>query len=105
MKRKTHEASITPAELPLVIQRGVPYTPVETAGFLKVEEDTLAVWRATGRYPGLKWKKAFGRIRYMGQDILAFLNGPHTPAAPYIPKAPRGPKLVRTTKRRRAAKS
>ena len=75
---------------------GVLYTSQETAGYLRMERETLEVWRATGRYPALRARKIGGKVMYLGADILAFRDGPHEKAAPYIPKNPRPrPTLVR----------
>jgi hypothetical protein len=106
MKKKSlipaHEPLITPAE-PIVPQPGVAYTCEETAGILRMVPQTLEVWRTTGRYPALRWKKPAGRILYMGEDIIEFLNTPHESAQPYTPKSPR-PKLVKSTTRKRVKK-
>lgn len=105
MRRKLRKTSITSAELPLVAQPGVIYTSEETARILRVEPATLEVWRCVDRYPKLRWKKPAGRILYLGEDILEFLNSPHEKAQPYTPKS-RRTKLAPTkpTKRHRAAK-
>lgn len=71
---------------PLVVRPGVAYTSAETARFMKVAPDTLPVWRATGRYPNLRYKKAGRRVLYMGEDILKFLDGEPIKAQPYVPK-------------------
>jgi hypothetical protein len=87
-----HEPLIMPAD-PIVVQPGIAYTSEETARILRMEPQTLEVWRTTGRYPGLRWKKPAGRILYMGEDVIEFLNTPHEKAQPYTPKSSR-PKLV-----------
>jgi hypothetical protein len=97
------EPLITPGD-PIVVQPGIAYTSEEAARILRMEPQTLEVWRTTGRYPGLRWKKPAGRILYMGEDIIEFLNTPHEKAQPYTPKAPR-PKLVAVKpSRKRVAK-
>lgn len=99
MTKKKNNA-ITPAD-PLVMKPGVAYTAPEVARFLRLKPETLEVWRATGRYPALRCRKAGGKILYMGEDVMAFLDTPHQRAAPYVPKSSR-PKLV--VARRRPAK-
>lgn len=101
MAKKKNDA-ITPAE-PLVMKPGVAYTAPEVARFLRLKPETLEVWRATGRYPALRFRKAGGKILYMGEDVLHFLDAPHEKAAPYLPKSPR-PKLLVTSRRRSAKK-
>lgn len=71
---------------PLIVIPGRLYTTRETAEYLRVQFQTLEVWRVTGRYPTLEWKRAGGKVLYTGEAILAFLNGPHQKAQPYVPK-------------------
>ncbi len=75
-----------------IIIAGLLYTPEEVAEYLKIKIETLMVWRATGRYPALQPKHVGGRIRYSGEDVLAFVNGDRQKAQPYIPKNPRNPR-------------
>ena len=92
----------------LIAVPGVAYTPEETAAILKYKLDTLTVWRATGAQPGLRWSKCGSRVRYFGEDILAFLKGERNEKAlPYVPRARRpkpAPKPKRRRKQSRAAK-
>jgi hypothetical protein len=88
----------------MIVVAGALYTAQETADFLKLSVDTLEVWRATGKYPALKAKYAGGAVRYAGEDILAFVNGPRQKPQPYVPKAPR-PKLLPTPSSRRAKRA
>lgn len=46
--------------------------PRETASFLKVNENTLANWRATGRQ-NLPFIKIGGRVRYRVGDVLEWI--------------------------------
>jgi hypothetical protein len=87
----------------VAVVAGQLYTPEETAAYLKLGVKTLEVWRATGRYPKLKSTKAGAAVRYRGEDILAFVNGEHEPAAPYVPKSRRPKLLPRRARKRRAA--
>jgi hypothetical protein len=83
---------------PLIPLPGVAYTPEETSVITKFKLDTLTVWRATGAQPGLRWSKAGSRVRYMGEDIIAFLKGERNEKPiPYVPKArrPKAPKTRR----------
>ena len=48
-------------------------TPKEAADFLKVKEQTLAVWRCRG-INNLPFVKAGRSIRYRGSDLEAFLE-------------------------------
>jgi hypothetical protein len=75
------------------IVAGLLYTPEEVADYLRIEVETLMVWRATGRYPALEPKHVGGRIRYEGEAVLAFVNGGRQKAQPYVPKTHR-PKLL-----------
>ncbi len=86
---------------PKALVSGTLYTPDEVATYLKVNVKTLEVWRATGRYPNLKFKKVGASVRYRGEDVLAFVDGDHVPAAPYVPKRSR-PKPMPKEKSRRA---
>ena len=84
---------------PLIAVPGVAYTPEETSSITKFKVDTLTVWRATGAQPGLRWSKAGSRVRYMGEDIIAFLKGERNEKpVPYVPKA-RRPKIAPKTRR------
>jgi hypothetical protein len=58
---------------PIEINPNVLYTPAELAGYLKLDSDTLKLWRTTDRYPALKYKRVGGSVRYLGADILSFL--------------------------------
>lgn len=88
-------------ETPAVVAGGL-YTTEEVACYLKIKVDTLQVWRTTGRYPGLKWVKVGGAVRYRGQDVLNFVNGEHQDPQPYVPKS-RRPKLVSKPRRYKQA--
>jgi len=75
------------------IEAGTLYTPEELARFFKLKggTETLQIWRTTGRYPLLRFRKIGGLVRYLGADILAFLDAKPRRAAPYTPKNPRAP--------------
>jgi hypothetical protein len=47
--------------------------PKPAARYLDVKEDTLAVWRATKRYP-LRYVKIGKRVKYKAGDIKAFIE-------------------------------
>lgn len=48
--------------------------PTEAAAMLRVQVQTLNVWRCQRRYPELKWIKVGSRIRYRLADIEEFLK-------------------------------
>jgi hypothetical protein len=48
-------------------------TPLETASVLRVSVGTLAVWRATKRYP-LVYIKCGRSVRYRESDLKAFIE-------------------------------
>jgi excisionase family DNA binding protein len=48
-------------------------TPKEAAEFLGVREQTLAVWRATKRYP-IRYLKVGRSVRYRRADLEAWLE-------------------------------
>lgn len=48
-------------------------TSIEAAAILRVSPGTLAVWRATKRYP-LKYLKLGHAVRYREADVLAFMK-------------------------------
>jgi len=50
------------------------YSTVALAGFLSIRPQTLEVWRRLGTHPALRWRRVGRRIRYLGQDILDFLD-------------------------------
>ena len=85
---------------PKALVSGTLYTPDEVATYLKVNVKTLEVWRATGRYPNLKFKKVGASVRYRGEDVLAFVDGDQC-RSPYVPKRS-GPKPMPKEKSRRA---
>ncbi len=58
----------------MAIEPTAVYTSEETASYLRMQRETLEVWRCTGRNTDLKYTKIGGRIRYLGADILAFLK-------------------------------
>lgn len=49
-------------------------TGEQTAAILNVSPATLAVWRCTRRYPGLKYCKIGKCVRYREQDVQAFIR-------------------------------
>jgi helix-turn-helix protein len=61
------------------------YSAVELAAFLGIKPRTLEVWRRTGQHAELKWKRVGRRVRYLGADILHFLDDSTSPR----PKAKR----------------
>jgi len=50
---------------------GCIYTPKEVAEYLKITEATLNLWRRRGL---IHWMKFGSRIRYVGQDVLTFIE-------------------------------
>lgn len=48
-------------------------SPQEVSAILGVTVQTLAVWRATKRYP-LQYVKSGGRVRYRENDVEEFIN-------------------------------
>lgn len=48
-------------------------TSAETAKYLKVKENTLAIWRCTKRYP-LAYIKIGSRVYYKSCDLAAFIE-------------------------------
>jgi len=60
----------------MAIEPTAVYTSEETASYLRMQRETLEVWRCTGRNPGLKYTRIGGRIMYLGKDILAFVENP-----------------------------
>jgi predicted DNA-binding transcriptional regulator AlpA len=50
-------------------------TSSEAAAHLGLKNPhTLAVWRSTGRYPGLKYVKIGRAVRYREQDVMCFIE-------------------------------
>jgi hypothetical protein len=93
---------MTTSSEPLIPVPGVAYTPEECSLITKFKLDTLTVWRATGAQPGLRWSKCGSRVRYMGEDIIAFLKGERNEKPiPYVPKS-RRPRIVPKPKTSRA---
>ncbi len=48
-------------------------TATETASYLGVKVQTLAVWRSVGRYPELRYVKVGNSIRYRLADVEGWL--------------------------------
>jgi len=48
-------------------------SPAEAAELLGVKENTLAVWRTTGRYP-LKYVKVGRSVKYRLADVEKFIE-------------------------------
>jgi excisionase family DNA binding protein len=48
-------------------------TPAEVAALLRIEPQTLSVWRCTGR-GGLRFVRVGKSIRYGRADVLAFIE-------------------------------
>jgi hypothetical protein len=55
------------------------YSAVELAAYLGIKPRTLEVWRRTGEHPELRYRRVGRRIRYLGRDILKFLNDSASP--------------------------
>ncbi len=53
--------------------RAVLHTPAETAEYLGVQSQTLAVWRMSGKY-GLPFVKVGRLVRYRQSDIERFVE-------------------------------
>ena len=47
----------------------------QAAEILDVKPGTLSVWRATNRYPALKYIKVGANVRYAPADLQEFLRG------------------------------
>jgi hypothetical protein len=47
----------------------------QAAELLGVSPGTLSVWRATKRYPALKYIKVGASVRYSPADVQEFLRG------------------------------
>lgn len=86
---RKQKAANTPTRILEIVPTAL-YTSSETANFLRMQRQTLEVWRCTDRYPILNRAavKVGGRVHYRGAGILAFLESPHEKAKPYIPKNP-----------------
>lgn len=56
------------------------YSAVELAYYLKIKPRTLEVWRRTGLHPELRPRRIGHRIRYLGKDILKFVEASASPA-------------------------
>jgi helix-turn-helix protein len=48
-------------------------TPREVAALLRIDVNTLAVWRCTKRYP-LPYLKLGHSVRYREKDVLSFME-------------------------------
>ena len=55
------------------------YSAPELAAYLRIKPRTLEVWRRTGQHPELRWRRVGRRVRYLGADILKFLNDGASP--------------------------
>jgi hypothetical protein len=55
------------------------YSTVELANYLRVHRRTLEGWRRLQTHPELKWRRVGRRIRYLGGDILRFLDDGASP--------------------------
>lgn len=49
-------------------------TEVEAADLLSIRPQTLSVWRATGRYPGLPFTRIGRSVRYRHSHLQAFIQ-------------------------------
>lgn len=49
-------------------------TEVEAADLLSIRPQTLSVWRATGRYPGLPFTRIGRSVRYRHSHLQAFIE-------------------------------
>jgi Helix-turn-helix domain len=54
------------------------YSSEELASYLGIQPRTLETWRRLGRHPELRYRRVGRRIRYLGQDVLNFLNSDTT---------------------------
>jgi hypothetical protein len=59
----------------LGINPGSIYASTEVARLLKLAPRTLAAWRYRKSHPELKWRKYGRSVRYLGSDILKFIEG------------------------------
>jgi hypothetical protein len=65
------------------------YSSTELASYLGIDPRTLEVWRRVGRHPELRWRRVGRRIRYLGTDILDFLNDGVSPRPKALPQPKR----------------
>lgn len=62
------------------------YSSVELASYLGIDPRTLETWRRRRTHPELCYRRVGRRVRYLGADILNFLNNSVSPR----PKRKRG---------------
>jgi hypothetical protein len=65
MVRAAKTVSILPSAL---------YSSEELARYLGIDPRTLETWRRRGTHPELRYRRVGRRVRYLGSDILNFLN-------------------------------
>lgn len=71
---------ILASKKPTCIHSTSLYSAVELAAYLGIQARTLEVWRRTVQHPELRPRRIGRRIRYLGKDILHFLNGSVAPS-------------------------
>jgi hypothetical protein len=50
------------------------YSSAEVASYFGIKTQTLEGWRRKGLHPELRFRRVGRRIRYLGADVLAFLD-------------------------------
>jgi hypothetical protein len=55
------------------------YSTVQLASYLQVQPRTLETWRRRKTHPELRYRRVGRRVRYLGQDILNFINDDVSP--------------------------
>jgi hypothetical protein len=78
-KRLRSAPTATPRNELLIPNQGIDastvYTSAEAARLLKLQPRTLVAWRYRRSHPELRWRKCGRSIRYLGSDLLKFLEG------------------------------
>lgn len=67
------------AKKPTCIDSNSLYSAVELAAYLGIQPRTLEVWRRIGQHAELRPRRIGRRIRYLGKDILRFLDDSAAP--------------------------
>jgi hypothetical protein len=82
---------MVPAAKTLRIVPTALYSGKELASYLGIDSRTLETWRRLDLHPELRWRRVGRRIRYLGRDILHFLNDGVSPRPKALPQ-PKGEK-------------
>jgi hypothetical protein len=61
------------------------YSSEQLASYLGIQPRTLETWRRRRCHPELRWRRVGRRIRYLGSDILNFLNEGASPRSKRCP--------------------